>query len=181
MNNNCNFTLCGWCSTEPWIDQYRHSPGAELAAVPNAGVELVCCPKTGAALGLAPKVGAWEFEAVKGDPKDEPNEGVWLAPNPADVAELNTNGGAADGAVSEEIIKQVSRLIFKCLTAYGKAQNRHHVHAFVCSWSRHIPEVEAAEGAAAPKPKDRAGPAAAAAGTGAGTGAAPDAAPKMKG
>lgn len=75
---------------------------------------MVCCPKTGAALGLAPKDGAWEGVAVKGDPKDEPNEGVWLAPNPPEGAELNTNGeGAADGA-----------------------------------------EDEAAEGAAAPKPKD---------------------------
>lgn len=40
--------------------------------------------------------------AVKGDPNDEPNEGVWLAPNPAEGAELNTNGeGAADGAADE--------------------------------------------------------------------------------
>lgn len=66
-------------------------------------MELVGCPKTGAALGLAPKAGGWEGAAVKGDPKDEPNEGVWLAPNPPEGAELNTNGeGAADGAVRKE-------------------------------------------------------------------------------
>lgn len=72
--------------------------------------------------------------AVKGDPKDELNEEVWLAPNPPEGAELNANGeGAADGA-----------------------------------------EDEAAEGAAAPKPKD--GAAAAAGGAAALAGA-----PKMKG
>lgn len=39
---------------------------------------------------------------MKGEPKDEPNEGAWLAPNPPLGGELNTNGeGAADGAVSE--------------------------------------------------------------------------------
>lgn len=66
-------------------------------------MELACCPKTGAALGLAPKVGFWEGVAVKGDPKDEPKEGAWLAPNPPVGAELNTNGeGAADGAVSDK-------------------------------------------------------------------------------
>lgn len=64
---------------------------------------MVGCPNTGAALGLAPKAGGWEGAAVKGDPKDEPNEGVWLAPNPPEGAELNTNGeGAADGAVSKK-------------------------------------------------------------------------------
>lgn len=80
-----------------------HPPGAELVlAAPNAGVELACCPKTGAVLVLAPKAGVWEGVAVKGDPKDDPNEGVWLAPNPPEGAELNTNGeGAADGAVRE--------------------------------------------------------------------------------
>lgn len=51
---------------------------------------------------MTPKAGVWEGAAVKGDPKDEPNEGVWLAPNPPDGAELNTNGaGAADGAEDE--------------------------------------------------------------------------------
>lgn len=66
-------------------------------------MELVCCPKTGAALGLAPNAGGWEGVAVKGDPKDEPNEGAWLAPNPPEEAELNANGeGAADGAVCEK-------------------------------------------------------------------------------
>lgn len=81
-------------------DYYSHPPGAELVAVPNTGVELACCPKTGAALVLAPKAGGWEGAAVKGDPKDEPNEAVWLAPKPLEGAELNTNGeGAADGAV----------------------------------------------------------------------------------
>lgn len=65
-------------------------------------MELVCCPKTGAALGFAPKAGVCEDVAVKGDPKDEPNEGVWLAPNPPEGAGLNTNGeGAADGAADE--------------------------------------------------------------------------------
>lgn len=73
---------------------------------------------------------------MKGGPKDEPNEGVWLVPNPPEGAELNTNGeGAPDGA-----------------------------------------EDEAAEGAAAPKPKD--GGAAAAA---AGAAAALLEAPKIKG
>lgn len=82
---------------------------------------------------MAPKAGVWEGVAVKGDPKDEPNEGVWLAPNPLEGAELNANGeGAADGAVTED---------------------------------------EAAEGAAAPKPKDGA----------AAGGAALAGAPKMKG
>lgn len=57
-------------------NDYSDTPGAELAAVPNTGVELVCCPKTGVVLGLAPNAGAWEGEAVKGDPKDAPNEGV---------------------------------------------------------------------------------------------------------
>lgn len=96
---------------------------------------MACCPKVGAALGLTPKAGVWEGVAVKGDPKDEPNEGVWWAPNPPEGAELNANGdGAADGA-----------------------------------------EDEAAEGAAAPKPKD--GGAAAAAGAE----AAAVGAPKMKG
>lgn len=67
-------------------------------------MEFGCCPKTGAALGLAPKAGVWEGVAVKGDPKDEPNEGVWLAPNPPEGAELNANGvGAADGAVDEAV------------------------------------------------------------------------------
>lgn len=71
--------------------------------------------------------------AVNGDTKDEPNEEVWLAPNPPEGAELNANGeGAADGA-----------------------------------------EDEAAEGAAAPKPKDGA--------AAAGGGAALAGAPKMKG
>lgn len=66
-------------------------------------MELDCCPKTGAALGLAPKAGVWEGVAGKGDPKDEPKEGVWLAPNPPEEAELNTNGGgAADGAANEK-------------------------------------------------------------------------------
>lgn len=66
-------------------------------------MELACCPKTGVVLGLAPKAGVWEGVAVKGDPKDEPNEGVWLAPNPLEGAELNANGeGAADGAVTEK-------------------------------------------------------------------------------
>lgn len=52
---------------------------------------------------MAPKVGFWEGVAVKGDPKDEPKEGAWLAPNPPVGAELNTNGeGAADGAVSDK-------------------------------------------------------------------------------
>lgn len=51
---------------------------------------------------MAPKAGVWEGVAVKGDPKDEPNEGVWLAPNPPEGAELNANGeGAADGAEDE--------------------------------------------------------------------------------
>lgn len=66
-------------------------------------MELVCCPKTGVALDLAPKAGLWEGVAAKGDPKVEPNEGAWLAPNPPVEAELNTNGeGAADGAVSQK-------------------------------------------------------------------------------
>lgn len=42
-------------------------------------MELTCCPKTGVGLGLglAPNVGGlWEGGAVKGDPKDEPNEGA---------------------------------------------------------------------------------------------------------
>lgn len=55
-----------------------HPPGAELVTAPNTGVEFACCPKTEAALGLAPapKAGGWEGVALKGDPKDEPNEGV---------------------------------------------------------------------------------------------------------
>lgn len=89
----------------PWYQQlylYSYQPGAEFAAAPNTGVELFCCAKTGAALGLAPKAGGWEGVAVKGDPKDEPNEGVWLAPNPPEGAVLNANGeGAAEGAVRE--------------------------------------------------------------------------------
>lgn len=53
-------------------------------------------------MDLAPKAGLWEGVAVKGDPKDVPNEGVWLAPNPPVEAELNANGeGAADGAADE--------------------------------------------------------------------------------
>lgn len=80
-----------------------NSLGAELTAAPNTGVAFVCCPKMGAALGLAPKVGAWEAVAGKGDPKDEPNAGVWFVPKPPEGAELNTNGeGAADGAVSKK-------------------------------------------------------------------------------
>lgn len=75
----------------------------EFATAPNTGVELACCPKTGVALGLAPKAGGWEAPAEKGkgvgEPKAEPNEGDWLAPNPPEEAELKTNGeGAADGA-----------------------------------------------------------------------------------
>lgn len=54
----------------------------------------------GAALGLAPKEGVWEAVAGKGDPNDEPNVEVWLAPKPPEGAELNTNGEeAAEGAV----------------------------------------------------------------------------------
>lgn len=65
-------------------------------------MEFVCCPKTGVAFGFAPKAGGWEGVAVKGDPKDEPNEGVWLAPNPPEGAVLNAKGeGAADGAADE--------------------------------------------------------------------------------
>lgn len=53
---------------------------------------------------LAPNAGGWEGVAVKGDPKDEPNEEVWLAPNPPEGAELNANGeGAADGAEDEAV------------------------------------------------------------------------------
>lgn len=77
-----------------------YSPGVELAAAPKTGVELACCPKTGAVLGFAPKDGVWEGGAVKGDPKEDPNEGVWLVLNPPEGAELKANGaGAADGAV----------------------------------------------------------------------------------
>lgn len=65
-------------------------------------MEFVCCPKTGVEFGFAPKAGGWEGVAVKGDPKDEPNEGVWLAPNPPEGAVLNAKGeGAADGAADE--------------------------------------------------------------------------------
>lgn len=82
-----------------------NSLDAELTAAPNTGVEFACCPKMGAALGLAPKVGVWEAVAGKGDPKDEPNAGVWFVPKPPEGAELNTNGeGAADGAVSKKQI-----------------------------------------------------------------------------
>lgn len=99
------------------ISRSCYPPGAELVLAPNTGVELACCPKTGAALGLAPKVGVWEDVAVKGDPKDEPNEGVWLAPNPPEGAELNANGaGAADGAVGEKgftLLIQVQVIIYK--------------------------------------------------------------------
>ncbi len=43
---------------------------------------------------------------MKGDPKDEPNEGVWLAPKPPEGAELNAKGdGAADGAGIEKEFK----------------------------------------------------------------------------
>lgn len=81
---------------------------------------MACCPKAGVGAGAA----------VKGDPKGDTKEGVWLAPKPPEGAGLNTNGGgAADGAA-----------------------------------------VEAAEGAAAPKPKE-----------GAAAGAALAGAPKMKG
>lgn len=53
-------------------------------------------------MGLAPNAGVWEGVAGKGDPKDDPNEGVWLFPNPAEGAELKTNGvGPADGADEE--------------------------------------------------------------------------------
>lgn len=38
---------------------------------------------------------------MKWDPKDAPNEGVWVVPKPPLGAELNTNGGAADGAVND--------------------------------------------------------------------------------
>lgn len=63
---------------------------------------MACCPKTGAAFGLAPKAGVWEGVAVKGDPKDDPNEGVWLVPKPPEGAELNANGeGAAEEADEE--------------------------------------------------------------------------------
>lgn len=51
---------------------------------------------------MAPKAGVWEGVAGKGDPKDDPNEGVWLFPNPAEGAEVKTNGvGPADGADEE--------------------------------------------------------------------------------
>lgn len=91
---------------------YVYSLGAELAAAPNTGVELVCWPKTGAAPGLAPKAGVCEGVPVKGDPKDDPNEGVWLAPKPPEGAELNTNGeGAADGAVRYQINKNYNVVI----------------------------------------------------------------------
>lgn len=71
------------------MDDFSHLPGAELAAVPNTGVELACCPKAGVGAGAA----------VKGDPKGDTKEGVWLAPKPPEGAGLNTNGGgAADGA-----------------------------------------------------------------------------------
>lgn len=74
-----------------------------LAPCPNTGVGLLCCPKAGGGLGLAPKAGVWEGVAGKGDPKDDPNEGVWLFPNPEEGAELKTNGvGPADGAVIEK-------------------------------------------------------------------------------
>lgn len=40
---------------------------------------------------------------MNGDPKDPPNEGVWLAPKAPEGAGLNTNGeGAVDGAADEE-------------------------------------------------------------------------------
>lgn len=40
--------------------------------------------------------------AEKGEPKDVPNEGVWLFPNPPEGDELNANGeGAADGPDDE--------------------------------------------------------------------------------
>lgn len=51
---------------------------------------------------MAQKAGVCDCVAGKGDPKVEPNEGVWLAPNVAEGAGLNTNGdGAADGAEDE--------------------------------------------------------------------------------
>lgn len=61
-----------------------HAPGAaleEAAAASNTGGVKVCCcccccPKTGAGLLPAPKAGAAEGVAVKGEPNDEPNEGV---------------------------------------------------------------------------------------------------------
>lgn len=63
-------------------------------------MELVCCPKT---LGLTPKVGVWEGVAEKGEPKDDPNEGVGLFPNVPEEDELNANGvGAADGPIIEK-------------------------------------------------------------------------------
>lgn len=40
--------------------------------------------------------------AGKGDPKEDPNEGVWLAPNPVEGAELNANGEGAVDAADEE-------------------------------------------------------------------------------
>lgn len=54
------------------------------------------------ALVLAPKAGLWEGVAVKGDPKDEPNEGVWLAPNPPEGAKLNVNGEEAADVAGRE-------------------------------------------------------------------------------
>lgn len=76
-----------------------YTPDAEFVDAPNTGVELACCPKTGVELGLAPKAGVCDCVAGKGDPKVEPNEGVWFAPNAAEGAGLNTNGvGAAEGA-----------------------------------------------------------------------------------
>lgn len=63
---------------------------------------------------MAPNAGGWEGAAVKGDPKVEPNEGVWFAPNPAEGAELNANGeGAADGAVrGRERIENINTCTF---------------------------------------------------------------------
>lgn len=48
---------------------------------------------------FAPNAGGCEDGAGNGDPNEEPKEGVWLAPNPPEAAELKTNGdGAAEGA-----------------------------------------------------------------------------------
>lgn len=86
----------------PAPPNWKPPPDAEFVDAPNTGVEFACCPKTGVELGLAPKAGVCDCVAGKGDPKVEPNEGVWLAPNAAEGAGLNTNGvGAVDGAEEE--------------------------------------------------------------------------------
>lgn len=51
---------------------------------------------------FVPKAGGCEDGAGNGDANEEPKEGVWLAPNPPEEAELNTKGDAAAEGAAEE-------------------------------------------------------------------------------